>query len=116
MLGTVFSFTGLLFTTSRKTETANWTRRIFQIVAVLNCVLATYIVVWLTKRFKKPGMSSALKREIRARYIEYVVLFVLFNWQIGIITKPSYRFVPSLEILRGGTYFVGVDLGVDSVF
>jgi hypothetical protein len=84
-------------------------------VALINCVFATYIVIWLTNRFKKPGMSGGLKREIRSRYVEYVVLYAVFNWPISAITKPSFRYLPSLGSYLGGTNYIGVQLDFISV-
>jgi len=63
---------------------------------MVNCSAATYTVIWLTIRFKKPGMSGGLKREIRARYIEYVVLYALFAWPICFVTKPNFKYYNSL--------------------
>ena len=69
--------------------------------------MATYTVVWLTFRFKKPGMSGELKRQIRARYIEYVVLYAVFSWPICMVTKPSYRYLKTMNSYVGGTNWVG---------
>jgi hypothetical protein len=80
-------------------------------IALVNCVFATYIVIWLTNRFKKPGMSGGLKREIRSRYVEYVVLYAVFNWPICSITKPSYRYLPALGTFLGGTNYIGASNG-----
>jgi len=51
-------------------------------------------------------MSGGLKREIRARYIEYVVLYAMFSWPICFITKPTYRYISTLNSYLGGTYYV----------
>ena len=59
-------------------------------------------------------MSGGLKREIRSRYVEYVVLYAVFNWPICAITKPSYRFLPSLGTFLGGTKYIGVNLDFKS--
>ena len=83
-------------------------------IALINCVFATYIVVWLTNRFKKPGMSGDLKREIRSRYVEYVVLYAVFNWPICAITKPYYNYLPSIGTSLGGTNYIGVQLDFKS--
>lgn len=63
-------------------------------------------MLWLTFRFKKPGMSEGVKREIRARYIEYVVLYAVFSWPICMVTKPSYRFYETLNSYIGGTIYI----------
>jgi hypothetical protein len=52
-------------------------------------------------------MSGALKREIRARYIEYVVLYAMFSWPICLVTKPSYRYLETLNSYVGGTNWIG---------
>ena len=62
-------------------------------------------MVWLTFRFKKPGMSGSIKKEIRARYVEYVVLYAMFSWPICHLTKPSYRYIPTANAYLGGTIF-----------
>jgi len=51
-------------------------------------------------------MSGGLKREIRARYVEYVVLYAIFSWPICLVTKPSYRFISTLNSYIGGTTYV----------
>lgn len=51
-------------------------------------------------------MSGGLKREIRARYIEYVVLYAIFSWPICEITKPNYRYISTLSSYIGGTVYV----------
>jgi hypothetical protein len=60
-------------------------------------------------------MSGKLKREIRSRYVEYIVLYAVFNWPICLITKPSYRYIPSLSAFLAGTKYVGVNFDVKSV-
>jgi len=57
-------------------------------------------------------MSGKLKREIRSRYVEYIVLYAVFNWPICLITKPSYRYIPSLSAFLAGTKYVGVNFDV----
>lgn len=104
--GFFFCTIGLKLTVSENPVAAEWNFRMYQIIALLNCGLATYTVVWLTFRFKKPGMSGGLKREIRARYIEYVLLYAMFSWPICLVTKPSYRYIGTLSSYIGGTYFV----------
>jgi hypothetical protein len=59
-------------------------------------------------------MSGELKREIRARYIEYVVLYAMFSWPICVITKPSYRYLDTLQSRVGGTRWVGTTQYQDS--
>lgn len=83
-------------------------------ISLANCVFATYIVIWLTNRFKKPGMSGGVKREIRSRYVEYVVLYAVFNWPICALTKPSFRYMPSIGMYLGGTSYIGVHLDFKS--
>lgn len=60
-------------------------------------------------------MSGKLKREIRSRYVEYIVLYAVFNWPICLITKPSYRYIPSLSAFLAGTKYVGVNFDLKSV-
>jgi hypothetical protein len=102
----VFCSIGLRLTISHNPKAAIWNFRIYQLTALINCSLATYTVLWLTFRFKKPGMSEGVKREIRARYIEYVVLYAVFSWPICMVTKPSYRFYETLNSYIGGTIYI----------
>jgi len=111
----VFCIIGLNLTKSTNTALAAWNYRMYQLIALANCALATQTVVWLTFRFKKPGMSGTLKREIRARYIEYVVLYAMFSWPICLVTKPSYRYLETLNSYVGGTNWVGPATG-DTAF
>ena len=107
VLGGIFFCTlGLKLTVSHNSMAAEWNYRLYQLICLSNCALATQTVVWLTFRFKKPGMSGDLKKEIRARYIEYVVLYAIFSWPICYVTKPSYRFVSTLNSYIGGTIYV----------
>ena len=78
----------------------------YQLIALANCTFVTYRMIWTTKRLKKPGMSGRLRREIRSRYIEYMVIVAVFSWPICYITKPSYRFYPSLNTFVGGTKYI----------
>lgn len=103
ILGIVFSWVGVSFTTAKGNSKAEWNTRIYQIISLANCIYATGMVIWLTNRFKKPGMSGGVKREIRSRYVEYVVLYAVFNWPICALTKPSYRYMPSIGMYLGGT-------------
>jgi hypothetical protein len=50
-------------------------------------------------------MSGSIKKEIRARYVEYVVLYAMFSWPICHLTKPSYRYIPTANAYLGGTIF-----------
>lgn len=63
-------------------------------------------MVWILIRFQKPGISSTLKREIRSRYLEFLVLQACFSWPICYITKPSYRWFGSVQLFMGGTKMV----------
>jgi len=78
----------------------------YQLIALGNCIFACYRMIWVTIRLKKPGVSGKIRRELRARYVEYMVLYAIFSWPICYITKPSYRFIPSLNAFIGGTQFV----------
>lgn len=111
--GLTFCCMGLRLTVSHNVVLAEWNYRLYQLIALSNCTLATYTVVWLTFRFKKPGMSGQLKREIRARYIEYVVLYAMFSWPICLVTKPSYRYFNTLNSYVGGTIWVGFSSSAD---
>ena len=51
-------------------------------------------------------MSGNIKKEIRARYVEYVVLYAIFSWPICHVTKPSYRYLPTINAVLGGTLYV----------
>ena len=51
-------------------------------------------------------MSGSIKKEIRARYVEYVVLYAMFSWPICHLTKPSYRYIPTANAYLGGTIFI----------
>ena len=51
VLGLIVSFIGLNFTTSTNIYAAGWNTRLYEIIALANCVFATYIVIWLTRRF-----------------------------------------------------------------
>jgi hypothetical protein len=93
---------------------AEWNYRLYQLIALSNCALATYVVVWLTIRFKKPGMSGKIKRQIRSRYIEYVVLYAMFSWPTCVVTKPSYRYFATLKSYVGGTVWVGKNKYMDN--
>lgn len=63
-------------------------------------------MIWVTCRLKKPGVSGKIRREIRARYVEYMLIYTLFSWPICFVTKPSYRYIPSLNSFIGGTKMV----------
>jgi len=63
-------------------------------------------MIWITLRLKKPGVSGKIRREIRSRYIEYMMLYVSFSWPICYMTKPSYRFYASLNAFVGGTEWI----------
>ena len=51
-------------------------------------------------------MSGGLKREIRARYVEYVVLYAIFSWPICMVTRPNFRYVGTLNSYIGSTIFI----------
>lgn len=72
----------------------------------MNCAFALYTMVWILIRFQKPGISSILKREIRSRYLEFLVLQACFSWPICYITKPAYRYFGSVQLFMGGTKMV----------
>lgn len=84
----VFSFTGHTFSSSMDVKFQKYDDYTYMFVALANSIFGTFSVVWLTKRFKKPGMSGELKREIRSRYVVYIVLYVLFQWPVMHLTQP----------------------------
>lgn len=63
-------------------------------------------MIWVTIRLKKPGVSGKIRRELRARYVEYMVIVAIFSWPICYVTKPSYRYIPSLNAFIGGTNMI----------
>jgi hypothetical protein len=50
-------------------------------------------------------MSPKLKREIKRRYIEYVVLYIVFSWPICYLTKPHYMYQEQVNVYMGGTKY-----------
>ena len=106
ILACVFSFIGLELTTNVNQYLAEWNLRMYQLIALGNCIFASYRMIWVTMRLKKPGVSGAIRREIRARYVEYMLIYTLFSWPICYVTKPSYRYIPSLNAFIGGTKMV----------
>lgn len=52
-------------------------------------------------------MSGDLKREIRKRYVEYIVLYAIFDWPTCAVTEPIYYYVGSVQSFFGGTKFIG---------
>lgn len=101
--GLVFCIVGLRLTVSTYPRAAEWNFRIYQLVCLTNCAGATYVIIWLVIRFKKPGMSGDIKREIRARYVEYVVLYAIFSWPVCLVTRPSFRYIGTLNSYIGST-------------
>lgn len=102
----ILSWIGLSFTTSYNAILAEWNLRMYQLIALGNCIFACYRMIWVTIRLKKPGVSGKIRRELRARYVEYMVIYAIFSWPICYITKPSYRYIPSLNAFIGGTEFI----------
>lgn len=47
-------------------------------------------MIWVDYRFKKPGISQDVKKMIRKRYLEFVVLYSLFELPTLIITAPLF--------------------------
>ena len=47
-----------------------------------------------------------MKKEIRSRYLEYVVLYTVLSWPICYVTKPSYRYYNSINTFMGGTKYI----------
>lgn len=104
--GLLFCGLGLRLTVSTHPRAAEWNFRIYQLVCLTNCAAATYVIIWLVIRFKKPGMSGGLKREIRARYVEYVVLYAIFSWPICLVTRPNFRYIGTLNSYIGSTVYI----------
>jgi hypothetical protein len=106
LLSLFFSMINLALTTSTNQRVSAWSLRIYQLIALVNCTMATYTVVWLTFRFRKPGMSGDIKNDIRQRYIEYVVLYAIFSWPICFVNIPYYRYIASVNSFIGGTRYI----------
>ena len=103
----IFALINYNLASSKSAVNSFLNNQLFQLVALLNCVYATFIVFWLTIRFRKPGMSGDLKREIQFRYVEYIVLYAIFDWPTCAITQPFYSYDSSLQAFMAGTKYIG---------
>ena len=54
--------------------------------------MAVFLMLLVSHRLNKPGMTSDVKTQIKARYIEFVVVFVILSFPINIITRPEYKY------------------------
>ena len=75
-------------------------------VGLVNCIWSLLTMLWILIRFNKPGMSWRLKRSIRRRYLEYVLLYCIFSWPICLISLPYYEYNPITGVHIIGTNFV----------
>lgn len=109
-LAVLFSYVGLKLTINKNKYLAQWNLRMYQTISLCNCIFACYRMIWISIRLKKPGVSGAIRREFRGRYIEYMCIYTIFSWPLCYITKPSYRYVATLNAFIGGTSFVSNDM------
>lgn len=109
-LAVLFSYVGLKLTINTNKYLAQWNLRLYQTISLCNCIFACYRMIWISIRLKKPGVSGAIRREFRGRYIEYMCIYTIFSWPLCYITKPSYRYVATLNAFIGGTSFVSNDM------
>jgi len=72
----------------------------FYIYLTIFCaVILTAIVtlIFILIRLRRPGTSPELRKHIQRRYVEYIVLFMLFQMPITYLVKPTLKYHPLFE-------------------
>ena len=61
-------------------------------MTVFNIVFVAVAMPFLYTRLKKGGISKEIMKDIRKRYLEFVLIFVVLSLPISLLLKPYYKF------------------------
>ena len=62
LLAVTFASIGLVLTNKRSYELSELNYRVYEIIAVLNLVVAVIVMIRVVKRFRKKGLNSEIKK------------------------------------------------------
>lgn len=88
----VVATVGLILTENKDEDVHKLSDLIFIMMTIFNLVFASVVMIAVTKRLSSTGISKDLKAQIRARYIEYVCIFVALSYPINNLLRPEYGF------------------------
>lgn len=97
------SFATAINNTENKYNSADF---VFAGVSLINIIGSIIVMFMVSSRLNKPGMTTNLKQQIKARYFEYIIVFVFLSVPINIIFRPEYRWVPTASVFQAGTKYV----------
>lgn len=96
---------GLILTENKNEDVHKLSMFIFLTMTIFNLVFAFVVMIAVTKRLSSTGISKDLKAQIRARYIEYVCIFVALSYPINNLLRPEYGFDKTAGGYQGGTTY-----------
>ena len=85
-----------------KYNASDW---VFLFVTIANILFSVFLMLLVSHRLGKPGMTSDVRTQIKARYIEYVLVFVILSFPINIITRPEYKYTTISSGYQAGTLY-----------
>ena len=78
----------------------------YQAIVITNIFACIVCVMLVLIRFRKHGISNSIKNAISARYLEFVILFAIFEFPFTYWMKPHYRYIADHDTYVGGTKFI----------
>ena len=92
MLALVLGTISLYLTSSKTALVAQFNYYMLVLVFWPVIIVALFIMLLIVWRLRKKGMNKRIKKSIRKRYLEFVLLLSLCSWWMQLVMKPSYRY------------------------
>ena len=105
-LAVALSSTGLFLTRQVDSFIQDFNYIMYQAIVIANIFACNVCVILVLIRFRKHGISNSIKNAISARYLEFVILFAIFEFPFTYWMKPHYRYIETHDTYVGGTKFI----------
>lgn len=92
MLALVLGTISLYLTSSKTALVAQFNYYMLVLVFWPGIIVALFVMLLIVWRLRKKGMNKLIKKSIRKRYLEFVLLLSLCSWWMQLVMKPSYRY------------------------
>ncbi len=114
VMSIIFASVGLKLTLIKQNDYSRMNLWLFIAVSLSNIFLGIVIMIFVFWRFRKKGMSKTIKTQIQKRYLEFIVVYTLFEGPFIVYSKPSYIYKENFQD-SGYTGYVGSTNYIDHV-
>ena len=106
MASIVFSGVGLKLTFSKNDTVSDANLILFLAISGANMLLGIITMVFVLIRFRTKGMSENIKKQIKQRYLEFIIVYSLLEGPFIYYAKPAYEYADEYGVYVGSTRYI----------